>query len=216
LTSNTQLLLAAGPSLHSDALLDVLLQWVFRRACFEDGDPPRSRPLFEAAVERGRERLVAAMDEIAASALKWFSDARAARRLFDDPRARAHIAAAEESREHLRRLLNANSLTGMSADALRQVPRYVKAEERRWQRLLARGSEPAAIGHGLRVWNERLGGIETQLAAELRWIPELDELRLWVEEYRVSLYAQELKTLGPVSAVRLTSRAAEIEAWLAR
>ncbi len=58
--------------------------------------------------------------------------------------------------------------------------------------------------------------IETQLAAELRWLPQLDELRLWIEEYRVSLYAQELKTLGPVSAARLNSRAAEIDAWLTR
>jgi ATP-dependent helicase HrpA len=54
------------------------------------------------------------------------------------------------------------------------------------------------------------------LAAELRWIPELDELRFWIEEYRVSLYAQELKTLGPVSAARLRARAAQIDAWLTR
>jgi ATP-dependent helicase HrpA len=50
----------------------------------------------------------------------------------------------------------------------------------------------------------------------MRWIPELDELKFWIEEYRVSLYAQELKTLGPVSAARLEQRAAEIEAWIER
>ena len=31
-----------------------------------------------------------------------------------------------------------------------------------------------------------------------------------------SLYAQELKTLGPISAARLQARAAEIEAWISR
>jgi hypothetical protein len=41
-------------------------------------------------------------------------------------------------------------------------------------------------------------------------------LHHWTLEYRVSLYAQELKTLGPVSAVRLEARAAEVEAWLSR
>jgi hypothetical protein len=50
----------------------------------------------------------------------------------------------------------------------------------------------------------------------MRWIPALDELSHWIEEYRVSLYAQELKTLGPISAARLEGRAAEIEAWIAR
>jgi ATP-dependent helicase HrpA len=216
LASQTSLLLAAGPYLTSDELIDLLLQWVFRRACFADRDPPRSRTLFDAAVERGRERLHSAADDISASALKWFTEARAARRLFDDPRARAHSEAARESHEHLRRLLNAHSLAGLSADGLRQVPRHVKAEERRWERLLARGSEPQAVGQGIQTWSARLESIETQLAAEHRWIPQLDDLRLWIEEYRVSLYAQELKTLGPVSAARLTARAAEIEAWLTR
>jgi hypothetical protein len=54
------------------------------------------------------------------------------------------------------------------------------------------------------------------VASELRWLPELEALRVWIEEYRVSLYAQELKTLGPVSAPRLEQRAALVRAWLER
>jgi hypothetical protein len=50
----------------------------------------------------------------------------------------------------------------------------------------------------------------------MRWLQQLDEFHAWIEEYRVSLYAQELRTLGPVSAARLTARAAEIEAWITR
>jgi Domain of unknown function (DUF3418) len=50
----------------------------------------------------------------------------------------------------------------------------------------------------------------------MRWLPQLDELHAWIEEYRVSLYAQELRTLGPVSAPRLLARAADIEAWVTR
>jgi hypothetical protein len=41
-------------------------------------------------------------------------------------------------------------------------------------------------------------------------------LELWIEEYRVSLYAQDLKTIGPISAVRLAERVAAVEAWFAR
>ena len=44
----------------------------------------------------------------------------------------------------------------------------------------------------------------------------LDAFGWWIEEYRLSLYAQELKTLGPVSPARLAERAAEVEAWLDR
>ena len=99
---------------------------------------------------------------------------------------------------------------------LRQLPRYMKAEERRWQRLLARGNEPPGIFRELNEWTARATQLESRVVAEKRWIPQLDELQAWIEEYRVSLYAQELKTLGPVSAARLAARAAEIDAWLTR
>jgi ATP-dependent helicase HrpA len=216
ITADTQLMLAASPYLHGDAVVDVLLQGVFRRACFQDGDPPRTRMAFDAAVDRGRALLYPALAEMTASALSWFAEARAVRRLLDDPRARTHAELAQESHAHLRRLLAAEAIAALSPDGLRQLPRYVKAEERRWQRLLARGGEPPSIGRDLNEWSQRLRSLEAQVAAELRWIPQLDELRSWIEEYRVSLYAQELKTLGPVSAARLAARAAEIEAWLAR
>ena len=145
----------------------------------------------------------------------WLAQARAVRRLLDDPRARAHAEAAAETRTHLESLLRPHFLGSMSADWLRQVPRYLRAEERRWQRIFARGGEPAQILEELREWSGRHRALQDQVSAELRRMPELDDLRLWIEEYRVSLYAQELKTLGP-SAARLGQRAAQITAWLAR
>ena len=90
------------------------------------------------------------------------------------------------------------------------------AEQRRWQRNAVRGGESPAIARELQQWSARYQELERQLGAELRWTPKLEELRFWIEEYRVSLYAQELKTLAPISAARLSDRAAEIEAWLDR
>jgi ATP-dependent helicase HrpA len=216
IASNTPLMLAATPFVHGAALADALLQLVFRRACFRDADPPRTRAAFDAAVEQGRELLYPSLTEISASALNWFTEARAVRRILDDPRTRRVADLAAESHAHLARLLNAESIASLSPDALRQLTRHVKGEERRWQRLLARGSEPPAVLKELLEWTAREQTLATQFANEMRWQPQLDELRFWIEEYRVSLYAQELKTLGPVSAARLGVRAAEIEAWLAR
>jgi ATP-dependent helicase HrpA len=104
----------------------------------------------------------------------------------------------------------------MPLEQLSQMPRYLRAEERRWQRLLARGSEAPAIARELLAWSARCESLEQQVHAELRWLPQLEDLFWWIEEYRVSLYAQELKTLRPVSAARLQERAAAIEAWLRR
>ncbi|MGE4532668.1 ATP-dependent RNA helicase HrpA [Halomonas sp.] len=52
-----------------------------------------------------------------------------------------------------------------------------------------------------RLESERRGGVVP---------PELDEFRWWIEELRVSLFAQQLGTAFPVSAKRLEKRWAEI------
>jgi ATP-dependent helicase HrpA len=216
ITADARLLLSAAPYLTGDTLVDVLLQLVFRHACFDDADPPRARAAFEAAVDHGRARLNPSLGQLTAVLTEWFTQARAVRRLLDDPRARAHGEAAQETHAHLGRLLGAATIESMSPDWLRQVPRYLKAEERRWQRLFARGVEAPQIAREVQEWTARGRALEIQVSAELRRLPQLDELRLWIEEYRVSLYAQELKTLGPISAARLEQRAQEIAAWIAR
>jgi ATP-dependent helicase HrpA len=216
LAGNASLLLAASPYAQSSALIETVLQRVFRRACFGDAEAPRTREAYEKAVDQGRARLYPCLDEVVAGAMTWFSEARAVRRALDDPRLKPLADAVDESNEHLRRLLNVGALESTSTDWLRQLPRYLKAEQRRWQRSAARGGESPLIARELQGWWARCQTLEKQLDAELRWIPELDDFRGWIEEYRVSLYAQELKTLGPISAARLEQRAAEIEAWIAR
>ena len=213
---DAQLLLSAVPYFTRDALVDTLLDLVFRRACFAEEEPPRERAAFEAALDRGRAELHSILEEIATAAAGWFTQARGVRRLLDDPRARVLAEAAQESRAHLERVLDATFLRSLSADWLRQVPRWLRGEERRWQRALARGSEPPAVLAELNEWTRRCDGLADESRAELRQPPELLELRQWIEEYRVSLYAQDLKTVGPVSAARLVERAAALEAWIAR
>jgi ATP-dependent helicase HrpA len=208
--------------MKSDALIDSLLQMVFRNACFAgmatemESEAPRERGLFELAVDGGRERLYPALQETSNMLAEWFKEATVVRQALDDVRVRLLAAAAAESREHLQRLLTHAAMLSTPQNWLRQLPRYLKAEQRRWQRNAVRGTEPANISRELYVWQARFQDLERRLTEELRWTPMLDDLRFWIEEYRVSLYAQELKTLGPISAARLEERTAEIEAWLRR
>jgi ATP-dependent helicase HrpA len=214
--ASVSLLLGASPYLGSDALIDALLQLTIRCACFAEAEAPRTRLDFEAAVEAGRERLYPCLEQMSAMVQSWLKEASEVRRALDDSRVRLLAEAAEETRRHLQQLLDFATINTAPLDWLRQLPRYLKAEQRRWQRNTARGSEPKHIAQELEQWSARHLNLETRLAAELRWTPKLPELRFWIEEYRVSLYAQELKTLGAVSAARLEQRAAEIEAWLNR
>ena len=211
-----QLMLGASPYLKSDDSIDLLLQLSFRAACFDDADAPRTRAAFDAAVDRGREHLYGQLEKEIATVSVWFAEAAEVRRALNDSRVSLLQDAVEESRGHLARLLDGAVLQNAAADWLRQLPRYLKAEQRRWQRNAVRGSEPPHIARELHSWTARHHNLQKQLDAEMRWSPKLDELRFWIEEYRVSLYAQELKTIGPISAARLEQRAAEIEAWLRR
>jgi ATP-dependent helicase HrpA len=214
--NSVALLLSASPYLNSDELVDTLLQLAFRTACFGADDAPRTRADFELKVDRGRERLYRELTDLIAVASEWFAAANAVRLQLPDERNRALEESAAETRGHMLKILNARALQSAPQDWLRQLPRYLKAEERRCQRNAVRGAEPMPILHELRHWSTRLQELEGRLDAELRFIPLLDEFRFWIEEYRVSLYAQELKTRVPISAARLTLRAAEIEAWLDR
>jgi ATP-dependent helicase HrpA len=194
----------------------MLLQLAFRSACFADAEAPRTRAAFDSAVERGRERLYPCFDAMNAAASAWFKEAAQVREALEDPRVRTLADAADDTRLHLSQLLNPKILGSAAPDWLRQIPRYLRAELRRWLRNAVRGNESASVAQEFREWRARLHRLEKSLEAELRWTLKLDELRFWIEEYRVSLYAQELKTLGPVSAARLKDRAAEIEQWLMR
>jgi ATP-dependent helicase HrpA len=216
IAASVPLLLSASPYIGSDDLTDMLLQLSFRGACFGEADAPRTRTAYELAVDRGRERLYPSLEEASTMASRWLAEALTVRQALDDPRIRLLSDAADETRQHLRRLLDHSVIKTMSPQWLRQLPRYLKAEQRRWQRNAVRGGEPPNIARELHLWSARYHDLERQLGAELRWTPKLAEFRFWIEEYRVSLYAQELKTLSPISAARLEQRAADIEDWLGR
>jgi ATP-dependent helicase HrpA len=213
------LLLAASPFARGEALNAALVALVLRRACFaaaETGGVPREREAFEAAVAGGRERLHDELTAARAQALDWFTEARSVRRLLDDPRTRGFPEAAAAAGRHLQQLLDLDELPARPLAQLEQLVRYLRAAGRRWQRLLARGTESPAIEQQLADWETRLHSLRQQLAAERRRLPAFEDLVWWLEEFRVSLYAQELKTARPVSAPRLERLAAEIEAWLRR
>jgi ATP-dependent helicase HrpA len=216
LTANAPLLLLANGYLKAAELADLIVRRALRASCFADDRAPRTRAEFDAAIERGRAGLDAACTSLAAAALGWFTTLRNVRGLIADPRCRKLTAQAAESDAALRGLMTGPTLRNAPVVWFAQLPRYLQAEERRWQRLTARGSEPDPVLAELLRSRARAAGLRAVLHAEQRWIPEIDDLDGWTWEYRVSLVAQELKTRGPVSAPRLEERAVAVAAWLDR
>ena len=116
---------------------------------------------------------------------------------------KAYPAAAQDIRQQVDRLLPAGFLARLPWERLQHLPRYLKAASLRLEKLRAdprRDAERAAQVAPLeQAWRRevaqhaRLGGAT----------PELEQFGWLLEELRVSLFAQELKTPVPVSAKRL-------------
>ncbi|MDE2305356.1 MAG: ATP-dependent RNA helicase HrpA [Gammaproteobacteria bacterium] len=215
IAADARLVLAASAFVSGEILLDRLWRAAVREACFDDGPAPRRRSEFAAAIERGRAGLQAALESRTAQAAGWFAQARAIRRLLEPLRRGPLRSQVSEEDEHLARLLE-DGLADPPSPWLLRIDRYLRAAERRWQRLGQRGQEPDQASEALLPFDRRLESLRARALAEDRHPAALDEFRWWLEEFRISLYAQELRTLGPVSAARLEARAAEIEAWFRR
>ncbi|WP_416422916.1 ATP-dependent RNA helicase HrpA [Pseudomonas sp. App30] len=95
---------------------------------------------------------------------------------------------------------------------LKELPRYLKAVEMRLEKL---GSQVQKD----RVWSIELGNVWAQYQArqakhaqEGKRDPELELYRWLIEEYRVSLFAQQLGTKVPISDKRLSKQWSQVEA----
>ncbi len=108
-------------------------------------------------------------------------------------------ASYDDLREQLAALFQPGFLRELPTARLSHIPRYLKAMRLRGERLRQDPArDQSRMLQVLPYWRALLQGGGTALDADA-W----GELRWLLEEWRVSLFAQELKTAEPVSAKRL-------------
>ncbi|HET97342.1 MAG TPA: DUF3418 domain-containing protein, partial [Desulfurivibrio alkaliphilus] len=125
--------------------------------------------------------------------------------------ARLPTELAEQLRRRLEELMPVDFLAGYRAADLPRLQRYLKALRIRAERAYAMPAKDLAKAALLAPFSRRLssypeGGEYSATKREL-----LKEYRLMLEEYAISLFAQELGTLFPVSPKRLEEKWREIE-----
>jgi ATP-dependent helicase HrpA len=115
---------------------------------------------------------------------------------------------ADDIAQQLQRLLPRRFLLAADWSALQHLPRYLKAIALRLDKLRADPARDAARLAEVRPAEQRY----LRRLAELKGAPHarLDEYRWLLEELRVSLFAQELRTPQPVSAKRLDKAWAQL------
>ncbi|MGH8705122.1 MAG: ATP-dependent RNA helicase HrpA [Burkholderiales bacterium] len=182
-------------------LKDDLLGAALERTFLADSLPMRQAD-FAQRVAEGRSRLSLIAQEMQRLAATMLAEhAQVEKRV-----AAAHKAfpqAAEDVRQQCARLLQDGFLGRTPWERLQHFPRYLRAAAMRLDKLRA---DPARDAQRARELAPLEQGYRRELAARTRSgaaLPELEQFGWLLEELRVALFAQELKTPVPVSAKRL-------------
>ncbi len=113
---------------------------------------------------------------------------------------KSHAAAYADMQAQLQALVHKRFVADTDHAQLSHFPRYLKAMQIRIDKLRA---DPARDARLMADWQLAATPWQRALKAGSHGDPRMDEYRWMLEELRVSLYAQELKTPMPVSVKRL-------------
>ncbi len=214
LRGNAFTLLLAGAGLERTALVDDLVAAAFAQALGLEKSLPFTRTAFEHALSKARGDLVNTgndLETLVANTLEALTNAR--QRL-------ATLQAGQwgDSRADIDAQLNALLAPGFLRDTppawLAQYPRYMKALVTRVERLS--GQYPKDQRH-MQMLSELAQPLKDSMAQRpgLLFACEPASRYRWaLEEFRVSLFAQNLGTRMPVSTKRLQEQWGEVQVWL--
>jgi ATP-dependent helicase HrpA len=114
-------------------------------------------------------------------------------------------------REQLRALVFPGFLAQAPPERLAHLPRYLRAMERRLDKLAGHPERDAQNMRAMAPLLANYSGPPPKRMEDAAGLtPEMEDFRWRLEELRVGLFAQELKTPEPVSVKRLEKRWAEI------
>jgi ATP-dependent helicase HrpA len=181
-----------------EELRDQIVDGALAQACL--AEPwPASQVEFEARRNEGKGRVGLLAQEVARSAAAVLAEWSALQRKL--PQAKPHAAAYADLQQQSSALVHRWFLRDTPPAQLAHFPRYLKAAVARIDKLRA---DPA---RDARLMGEMapLLALYQRARSALKGAPDarLDEFRWLLEELRVALFAQELRTPMPVSVKRL-------------
>ena len=191
----------------SDELREQIIDLALDRAFLLDPLPTNAAS-FKARVEEGRTRLNLITQEVARLAGTVLVDYAAAVRKLKDSKPPKDVQ--DDIAAQLQRLMPKRFVVLTPYSQLQHVSRYLKAITLRLDKLRGDPSRDAQRLLELRPLEQRY----TRRLADLKGVVDArtDEFRWLLEELRVSLFAQELRTPQPVSIKRLEKAWIQISA----
>jgi len=183
----------------ADKLRAELLDAIAARALLGDDEAPRCQKDFDRQKERAKPRIAVVKQAL----LRDVADildlhAQAAARLGAAPQFPGPM---RDEQAHLAALVPNDFIAATPWARLKDLPRYLKGILRRLEKLPASAERDARAMAGILTLQNKYLARRAQAKGAVS--AALDEFRWHLEELRISLYAQELKTPYPVSVKRL-------------
>jgi len=191
----------------ADELREQIVELALDRAFLQE-PLPADEASFKARIDEGRTRLNLIAQEIARLAGAILVEHQAAQRKLKDARPPKEVA--DDIAAQLQRLMPKRFLVTTPYAQLQHFVRYLKGVQMRLDKLRADPARDAQRLAELRPLEQRY----LRALAERKGAPDtrLQEFRWLLEELRVGLFAQELRTPQPVSVKRLEKAWAQINA----
>lgn len=182
------------------------------RALFPDKGPyPRTEADFQQRVKKAKSLIPVATQDVTVLVGAIMSGYATLRKTINATQSPHWKYAADDVKKQIAALTQPGFLTAAAWGWLRQYPRYFEAAIVRLQKLPKSGARKDSRAQQT---IEDLVGLHQYRTEEHRerdiYDPELEHYRWMLEEYRVSLFAQELRTAIPVSEVRLEKQWAKV------
>jgi ATP-dependent helicase HrpA len=183
----------------AEQLRAALIDAIATRALLGDDDTPRDAKAFGKQKERAKPRISVVKQALLRDAAEILDlHAQVAARLNAKPQ---FTAAMRDEHAHLAALVAADFITATPWTHLKDLPRYLKGIQKRLEKLPAAEQRDARGMAGVLTLQNKYLARRTQVKGEVP--AALDDFRWQLEELRISLFAQELKTPYPVSVKRL-------------
>jgi ATP-dependent helicase HrpA len=198
------MLLQYGKMGNAAALKEDFVKAVVDAVFFTDDAPIRTQAAFSARQQAARGQLMPTAQQLGQLLAAILGHYHEINLLLGRPEYARHAPSVAEVQDQLGQLLAPGFLTATPMAQLKQFPRYLQAILGRLQKLPQQPARDRQLAAEIApLWQEYRKRLERHQKLGLH-DPLLDQFRWMLEELRVSLFAQELRTPYPVSVKRLT------------
>ncbi|HGX92355.1 MAG TPA: DUF3418 domain-containing protein, partial [Candidatus Tenderia sp.] len=173
---------------------------------FLGAELPRTQAAFDACFESGKRQLISVANEVAARVLDILAEHHKISKRMKGSLPPAWLHAVGDIKAQLDQLICQGFVLSTPVEWLREYPRYLKAINRRLDKLKDGADKDRQLMNDIKpLWQAYL---ERKAKHDKANIDDagLETYRWMIEELRVSLYAQELRTKMPVSVKRLKAQ----------